>query len=995
MKIILFIPFYIFLLTTCFQRAEAQSIGDQLVFDQFSRKQGLVDDHVNFVFQDSRKFIWLGTNHGISRFDGRKFKNYSAPGDLIVHCVAEDSHGNIWFGTEGALNKFDPLTEHITQYAQGTGPGTIPYPWCDYLFVDKEKQLWLTTEKGLALYNEKENSFHNYPVSLIDKDDRINKFISKVVEDDSGRLWMATSYGIKRFDKKTNNFVSFALKNKDAKNAYYSVFIDHNNVLWAGSYNDGLVSFDRKQNALVKKVLKRTDALKGPITDISEIKLQDKWYLLLTTFFGLVSIQEQTDEVSNSISAFYLSQILKNNQQELWIASASGLLKLNPNSFAFKWLHIESLPDKTSEIFHLIPDIRNPGKNYFFNTLNGWYQLDADEQKVKRFPLPGNGGQLLRTINRWVTDSSGYWFTSRGGFGYYDLLKNKVLDYGPLVTAASGQATTVCIVNTKKNEYWVSMRRSGILVFNSVTKKDTVIFGDKDRADNIYGLGAADMQLSKDGKVWFTSRDKLYRVDPNDLSYKTFSIPPSEEKGVEKKISPMQILFSRSGRIIICSPLRIYEFINDRLQTIYPSKGLSPYTISKITEDGENNIWIQADEGVFRTNMDFRHWETMEQLPDWGDGSTIAEINTSRPGQVLFVSNNKIGILNKELLQKPAAPLPILISRFRYGQTEKYMISQQTGSIESSYKDAIEIDLSPVNYENENESRIFYHLQGWDKDWNELVTGSTIRYEQLPPGDYTFVARAVNDSGMEGPETAIGFTVVPPFYRSWWFICITVIALAMFGYLISRYRLKKALELESMRNRIATDLHDDIGATLSSISIYSQVVKDKLKDKDHNLERVLDKMGENSREMVNNMNDIVWAINPSNDQGEKLIKRIESYAIDLCSAKNIQVQFHADERLNNISLPLEHRKNIYLVFKEAINNAVKYSAANKVEIALHLKDKTINLQIKDNGKGFDKTQVKKGNGLKNFESRAREINGTVDISAIPGAGTTISFMCTI
>jgi signal transduction histidine kinase len=154
-------------------------------------------------------------------------------------------------------------------------------------------------------------------------------------------------------------------------------------------------------------------------------------------------------------------------------------------------------------------------------------------------------------------------------------------------------------------------------------------------------------------------------------------------------------------------------------------------------------------------------------------------------------------------------------------------------------------------------------------------------------------------------------------------------------------------------------------------------------------------MGKNSREMVASMSDIVWAINPENDDGKKLITRMESYATDMCAVKNIHLYFSADEKLNTVSLPLEHRKNSYLIFKEAINNAVKYSETKTIWVKIDLSNKKLMMLIKDEGTGFDEATIIKGNGLKNMHSRAKEIKGTITIDSFAGKGTTVSLQCTI
>ena len=197
------------------------------------------------------------------------------------------------------------------------------------------------------------------------------------------------------------------------------------------------------------------------------------------------------------------------------------------------------------------------------------------------------------------------------------------------------------------------------------------------------------------------------------------------------------------------------------------------------------------------------------------------------------------------------------------------------------------------------------------------------------------------------------------------------------------------------RFRMAKDLHDDIGATLSSISMYSEAIKSKVKEKLPHLENVLNKMGENSRDMVTSMSDIIWAINPDNDDANKLVSRMEAYARDICSLKDMQLHFEVAGTFSHIKLQVEQRKNTYLIFKEAVNNAAKYAQAKNIWVQLSLNHKEITLLIKDDGNGFNQATVRKGNGLKNFEARAKEIKGSVSIESGEGKGTTLSLICDI
>ncbi len=976
-----------------------QSPGRNFVFDQLTKKQGLADNNINFILQDSRGFLWTASTHGLSRYDGRNFKHYNTLGkngmtDKIVTCMAEDSKGNIWFGTESGLNKLDLFTEKITQYHEGKGRGTIPYRWCNYLYTDRDKNLWLSTEKGLALYHADADSFQNFTIRVHGKDDRINKFINKIVEDSEGKLWMATSYGIKVFDKKTKTCISYhkeELSGMVRENVFYTIYIDQHGFIWAGSFSEGLFKFNAAAGSFEKVNI---GSKPFTITDISEIEVQQVRYLLLATVAGLIFVKFEKDQAvsSTSLTSNYLTRIFTDRQQNLWIGSRQGLFKLNSRSLAFTWLPLVTGTGLSENIFHIIPDTQNPGVNFFLTTQSGWFKYNRLTQTIIAHPLPADKHSLLPNINHYIPEANGYWFTSVKGFGFYDVVNNKVLDMSFLALADKG---TGFIVKATDSNYWVTLRRSGILVFNKVTNKDTVIFGDKNKQDNTYGNVIRDMQKGSDGNIWFTAGSKLYIVNPQTFSYKTWMAPLQEEQVAESKISPQRMLFSKKGKVWVYGQLKIYEFKNDQLIPVYPVKGFSDFSIEKITEDTDNNLWVQTADGIYKTNSNFSHWQSMNNLPGLEDGSIINEINTSMPAEVLFASQGKLAVLKTKLLKKSTKPLPVIISRMRFGQKENYLLSGSTKSIQSSYKDAVEIELSPADFIDEKENRIWYRLSGWDNEWKLLSVGSIVRYEQLPPGDYTFMTRSANTAGMESEVTAMYFSVIPPFYRTWWFIVLIAVLMMAAGFLFYRFRLKRALELERIRTRIATDLHDDIGATLSSISLYSQALKGQLKETNPNLERVLDKMGENSRDMVTSMSDIVWAINPENDDGEKLVNRMESYAADICAAKNIRLHFYADEKLNHQTLETQHRKNIYLIFKEAINNSVKYAHADAVWVKIILQNKRLIMTIIDEGSGFDEATVKKGNGLKNLYTRAAEIKGSMLINSAADKGTTVTLGCPV
>ncbi len=207
-------------------------------------------------------------------------------------------------------------------------------------------------------------------------------------------------------------------------------------------------------------------------------------------------------------------------------------------------------------------------------------------------------------------------------------------------------------------------------------------------------------------------------------------------------------------------------------------------------------------------------------------------------------------------------------------------------------------------------------------------------------------------------------------------------------FIYNNFKIANKLKLQNIRNRIASDLHDDVGSTLNSISVYSEVAKQKSPAVVDELEQI----GDASRKIIEVMSDIVWTINPKNDTFENIISRMGTLAYNLLKAKNIEHTFQADENLNETKLTLESRRNFYLIFKEALNNLVKYSQATRASITLTNENGLIKLAVRDNGVGFDVAQTSKGNGLLNMKNRAEEMKAQLIIESEKGSGTNVELI---
>jgi len=220
------------------------------------------------------------------------------------------------------------------------------------------------------------------------------------------------------------------------------------------------------------------------------------------------------------------------------------------------------------------------------------------------------------------------------------------------------------------------------------------------------------------------------------------------------------------------------------------------------------------------------------------------------------------------------------------------------------------------------------------------------------------------------------------------FIGGLVLLLLLSYFIYNNFRTASKLKLQNIRNKIASDLHDDVGSTLNSISVYSEVAKQKSPAVVDELEQI----GDASRKIIEVMSDIVWTINPKNDTFENIISRMGTLVYNLLKAKNIEHTFQADESLNETKLPLESRRNFYLIFKEALNNLVKYSQATRASITLKNENGFIKLVIRDNGIGFDVAESSKGNGMLNMKARAKEMKARLNIESEKGNGTKVELI---
>lgn len=295
------------------------------------------------------------------------------------------------------------------------------------------------------------------------------------------------------------------------------------------------------------------------------------------------------------------------------------------------------------------------------------------------------------------------------------------------------------------------------------------------------------------------------------------------------------------------------------------------------------------------------------------------------------------------------------------------------------------IELEPAD---EPGVRYAYRISDLDTHWTHSRYPVFNLYG-LGGGSYTLEFKTWSEAG-SSPVAKLGIEVTRAFWQKWWFwpsiVLYAMLVVGIAVYLFFLYDLRQKLKMQYVRNRIASDLHDEVGSNLNSIAIYAELLRKKSEGKPDILP-ILDRITSNSEETVGLMRDTVWAINPENDSTDRLTERMRSFGAEMMAAKNINFRFEAPVLKTELSM--EQRRNLYLVYKEAVNNIVKHSGAKNAECVLEKNENGLRVWVADDGQGFDLSRSFEGNGLKNFSLRSRDNDLSVQVKSAPGEGTVV------
>jgi ligand-binding sensor domain-containing protein/two-component sensor histidine kinase len=953
----------------------------------------LADNFITALFEDSKGRLWVGTaGHGLDLFDRetetffhftkKSSGNLSISDDRIL-TISEDKISNIWVGTVNGLNKIcftenkngnntnsaDTLIYRVALNAGDTStelykrkPGfALDENYASTFHIDKSGIVWVSTNEMFfrikpGYKNENEinilpaEKYHTY----LYKDKGLEKFIQAYTEDTIRKRL----YFIMEFTVVEINQVSGEVKFLSRKRMNYGIFghqacIDANSTIWLAE-SSSLLQFNTKTNEFVK-------------------------------------ILPEDVNLNNMLTTTNCTYVDRSGL--VWIGTKGyGILKYNPRTEKFHhtgknsigWMNI--LPEQKIGI---ISTVRLP---VIYDYINNTYEELITDEKLKTWFKEDVG--IVECV---VQDKEGKFWLGKDGLLKYDPVTEKVEDYR--------EQHHVCfpLFMDDKEKLWMGTENS-FSCFDRITKKFTDYPYQFETTRVPYQFLEC-IYMQPDGIFWLGTVAGILRLDPVNKTWSHYRNIPGDSTSLSFNLifsicpdpaDPDRFLWIGTNG----GGLNKFEISTGKFTRFSQRDGLPNAVVYGILSDKNNNLWLSTNNGLSRFNpatKTFRNYSIQDGLQSnefnryayckndsWMFFGGVNGFNYFSDAELIHnrivppVVITNISLYNKDLSFSPAGTVL---------KKPSFLASEVNLSY---HQNMVTFEFAALDFTSAESNEYRFRLTGFDKNWISAGKNHTATYTNLDPGEYVFSIMGSNNDGIWNDKGAsIRVVVQPPWYKTIFFRLFLILITAGLITAIYKYRLNQILKLQLIRNRIASDLHDEIGSNLSAISIFSEVAREQRGGRPTDVSGLLKKISGYSQSSLDAMNDIVWTINSKNDRFENIIVRMRSLAAELLEAKNIEVNLDIDEKLNRLHLGLEERRNFYLIYKEALNNIVKYANCSHVNIRLKSEQGKIIMLIEDDGDGFDMNNTKAGNGLLNMKKRADSLKGIFTITTSPGQGTSI------
>jgi ligand-binding sensor domain-containing protein/signal transduction histidine kinase len=999
-----------------------------IFFDHITTKDGLSNNFVNAILKDRQGFLWIGTADGLNRYDSRNFVSFyhsiynanSLPHN-DVYSLFEDDNGYIWVGTFNGLCRINPATNEIKRITPPPNADSTGF----FVIADVKQSkfdgiVWVATNKGLFWVNQKKDELV-YAKEHERTQRPAARFITKILIEAPNSIWLGAYDGLLQYEPVSGRYTLYKIPSNThiPGTLVKSLFMDKRGTLWLTTWGRGLQKFDAATKTFTRflpqpELGERSDA--NILYNIAQTGYagEDSILWIGADALGLLAFNMQTgkfkqfnadtETATNGLFGHAFSFCMTKNEG-LWIGGSNGLYRYDPHHQLFRHVEMNKQFDQycLKEVLSAYADpLDASGKTLLVSTWScGTYRFNLNDGSIQ--PLPLWMIQVAGTghINSFYRDAdSSLWLaTANNGLHRFNE-KNKTSQsfYPPITEPGTNPRNVKLLADAGNGTMWLGTR-NGIFVLNK--QKGTVqrVFSTGFNAPADVSDEVLAFAWDKQQNLWFCTnlrQDKIPvvgKLAPNSLQPVLYYAG----NGFPEK-SPLQALTIDARNNVWVASWNGLVYWNaaeakPNFQRLTRNDGLCNDKVFKVLADRQGYIWASTLRGISCYDpvaKTFRNYYANQGLHQ----DNIANFFKNEiTGELIAGYEASLDIINPAQAVQSKEEPSIVITGLKvfnepYSQNKKSYINKGLVLLAPG-QNMVTINFSALSFTDSRDVRYAYKMQGVDKDWT-ITENDFVTYHNLPPGSRKLFVRARNAEGAwSSQHTWVEIDLAPPFYRTWWFIFLAVAIIAAAFYLIYRDRIRRLEEKFRIRSTIARDLHDEIGSTLTSINILSRVTHYNLEKDKAKAAGLLQKITEQSQDMQQSMSDIIWAIKPDNDKLENMAARMREYLSHTLEAKNIAINFEADEQVLKESLSMEQRKDFFLIFKETVNNAAKYAGSSSVTVKLTKEKNSIVLLVSDEGIGFDVTKKHSSNGLKNMQARAASLKALLVITSAPGKGTQV------
>lgn len=965
----------------------------------YTTDDGLSHDDVTSILKDREGFMWFGTASGLNRFDGRVFKVYvNDPDDTTslpenyIHGITEDAEGMLWVSTHGGLCRFDKKTQRFQRIKMPEHADNIPTnEVAERLVIDKKGNGWFGIPGFVVRLNLKTLEMKRFP----NPDNQTTS--TRLIIDSKGRMWAMVLTALYQFDPQHGTFQYYFGNIRGVRPGVdiAEVHEDEQGVVWCGSWNLGLYRYNEAKDVF-------DDYPDG--ARISTQLLEDRdeagrrffWtaggadglflsYLEENQFYRMPP--NPRDPYSHN--GFLVKDIYKDSETGIvWFATESGgIEKYDPNAFKFRrgLIPIEKEFNQFGFVSCVLRDKMDPTRQRYWVGIwgTGLFEWNRHLNTFRYLP-PAPNRDLNHEVFDIAQDEKGILYVANStGMTVYNPQTGKRQFFSDFLKYPFVWNKLLSVMVDHAGEVWMGSNYDGLFHYNPANQQiNKVPFYDTSEIKKSVGYITA-LKEDAQHRIWIATHNGVFRWNPQTKE----SLFIHNGKLPDRYRSD-GLYLGKNGKVWVASTMGLIQLdTSGKFIRQYRFKdGLKSEHIFNVIEDKRGMVWMATTNLLHRLDPQtskIDHFDKQDGL--FGNGQ-IDGFSLTDEGEIFIGFQNAFNFFDPAKVPFNSKPPKVVLTGLKILNQERPFDPTQVLRLKPN-ENVVALEFAALNYSQPNKNQYAYQLEGFDQDWN-YTHQPIATYTNLDGGTYTLLVKAANNDGVwSAPMELARLEVIPPFYRTLYFVILLVLIGMgiMYGFL--RYRWRQRLRLQEVRDRIARDLHDDVGSTLSSIRFFSEFARSKVINPE--VTPILQRINESAATLSESLQDIIWAINSKHDQLDDLVTRMREFGLRTLEARNITFKVIISEDFRTTRLNIGQRRNIYLIFKEAINNAAKYAQCSEVQLSLKLSKNKLEMRITDNGIGFDTMQIISGNGLFNMKKRALEIGGTLQIIAAMNQGTHI------